>query len=336
MRKTYLSMQMSRAWGMDNPVGDPFGGPAYLKRESMAIVAVAGAAAGIATGVGMLAAGTAILGSTILGTVVAGALIAGGTLTIVGTLTGNKKLTRIGNTLSLVSGLGAAAASMTGTMTSTSGLSSASAASAGAKMSLGDATQIGINKISTSFDAAMGTHVADTTNSWFGAGNLDKLKTINESGGQTPPPPPPPPDASTSMTTSEKALTAGMVTQGIGSYMQAGAAEKAAEYNKEQLDRQRADQNYVPRLINNQADLDREIAAGNTDIIKFFPKTPTLVAPVTPANPTTPQNFNVAQASPSQAGSVVSAVQGAVDTRQWRQPALVQAPTFTVPNIRNA
>ena len=176
MQRSYLSLSLSRAWGMDHPVGDPFGGPAYGER-AMPVVAVIAAGIGVATGVGMLAAGTAILGSTMLGTIVAGAMIAGGALTIVGTVTGNQKLTKIGNTLSLVGGLSAAAASMTGTMTSTVGMSSSqiAAGQAGTKISLGEAAKIGVDKIATGFDSMVNstfgantTSLGTDTSKWLG------------------------------------------------------------------------------------------------------------------------------------------------------------------------
>jgi hypothetical protein len=93
---------------MDNPVGDPFGGPAYGER-AMPVVAVVAAGMGIATGVGMVAAAGGLAAMSIGSAIVAGSLIAGGALTIVGTVTGNQKLTKIGGTLSLIGGVGAMA-----------------------------------------------------------------------------------------------------------------------------------------------------------------------------------------------------------------------------------
>lgn len=101
-KQTYLSVAQSRAWGLEYPIGDPFGGAPYGQR-AMPVVAVVAAAASIATGVGMVAAA----GGLTMGAVLGGALVAGGALTIVGTVTGNQKLTKIGSTLSLVGGIGA-------------------------------------------------------------------------------------------------------------------------------------------------------------------------------------------------------------------------------------
>lgn len=113
MHKTYLSVAMSRAWGFDNPIGDPFGGPAYGARESLGIVA---AVASVAAGVGMIGTGVAItaLGGITVGTLVGGALIAGGVLSGVGTLTGNQKLVKWGNTLSMFGGVATIGAGMVG------------------------------------------------------------------------------------------------------------------------------------------------------------------------------------------------------------------------------
>ena len=108
MQRSYLSLSLSRAWGMDNPVGDPFGGPAYGER-AMPVVAVIAAGMGMAAGVGMVAAAGGFAAMSIGSALVAGSLIAGGALTIVGTVTGNQKLTKIGGTLSLIGGIGAMA-----------------------------------------------------------------------------------------------------------------------------------------------------------------------------------------------------------------------------------
>lgn len=113
MHKTYLSVAMSRAWGFENPIGDPFGGPAFGARESLGIVAAIGS---VAAGIGMIGTGVAItaLGGVTLGTLVGGALIAGGVLSTVGILTGNQKLTKWGGTLSIVGGVAAMGAGMVG------------------------------------------------------------------------------------------------------------------------------------------------------------------------------------------------------------------------------
>jgi hypothetical protein len=105
--KIYLSLAQSRAWGKEWPIGDPY---AFGKRE-MPVVAVLGAVAGGIAGVGMIGTGAALFGGAVMsGTLIGGALIAGAVMTTVGTITGNEKLTKWGSTLSMVGGIGAAAA----------------------------------------------------------------------------------------------------------------------------------------------------------------------------------------------------------------------------------
>jgi hypothetical protein len=96
-QKTYLSRSVSRAMSMDHPVGDPFGGPAYGERRDpiSAIISVAtmyGASAGF-TFVGM--------------TLASGMVFAGAAMSLVGNVTGNSTLTKIG----MVTGLAGAAGS---------------------------------------------------------------------------------------------------------------------------------------------------------------------------------------------------------------------------------
>jgi hypothetical protein len=97
MRKTYLSLQMSRMWSADMPVGDPHGGPANGER-AMALIVVATSAMSIAAG----AATFSLAAGFTMANIVAGALLVGGTLSIAGKLTGNDKLMKWGNTLQLV------------------------------------------------------------------------------------------------------------------------------------------------------------------------------------------------------------------------------------------
>lgn len=95
--KLYLSISESRRAAMDMPVGDPFGGPAYGKRQLPAIMAIGG----------MFAAGSAFAAATTtLGAIMAGASFVGSALTLVGTISGNAKLTKIGSVLGLAGGIG--------------------------------------------------------------------------------------------------------------------------------------------------------------------------------------------------------------------------------------
>lgn len=95
-QKTYLSRAMTRAMSIDHPIGDPHGGPAYGERNEpvSAIIAVVGMAA---------TAEAAFAGS-----VMAGLAFAGSAISLVGNLTGNSTLSKIGAVAGLVGGAGAA------------------------------------------------------------------------------------------------------------------------------------------------------------------------------------------------------------------------------------
>lgn len=96
-QKTYLSREMSRAWGMDNPIGDPSGGAAYGEKNGPA-VALALPIFGM----------TATYGAMMAGSIMAGVAFAGSALSLVGTITGNQKLTRVGAVAGLIGGAGMA------------------------------------------------------------------------------------------------------------------------------------------------------------------------------------------------------------------------------------
>lgn len=84
-KKTYLSRAMSRAYSMDAPVGDPFGGPAFGERNDPVSATVAFFEAATAFEV-IAAVGTA--------------------LSVVGMVTGNGDLAKIGGVMGLVGGFG--------------------------------------------------------------------------------------------------------------------------------------------------------------------------------------------------------------------------------------
>lgn len=119
MEATYLSRSISKMLSAEEPVGDPFGGAAYGRKEfslrkaagfvaaAVAIVATAGAAA-------PLLAGTLTVAS-----VSAGLVVAGSALTIAGMATGNQKLTKIGGVLGLAGGIGMAANAALGATSAT-------------------------------------------------------------------------------------------------------------------------------------------------------------------------------------------------------------------------
>lgn len=128
--KTYLSRAQSRIWSMDNPVGDPFGGPAYGQKEEP--VSMIAAVVAIGAGAGAVATAT-----TTLAMVMGGLMIAGGAASLIGTVSGNKKLAMIGGIVAGVGGLGLGAANMladsaaTATATSVAAEGTSEAASSG-------------------------------------------------------------------------------------------------------------------------------------------------------------------------------------------------------------
>lgn len=89
----------------DMPVGGPMEGAAYgeyLKSKGVGmVIGIVAAVATMGAGIGVMAAGT--LAAQLSG----GAMIAGGLMSGIGTVTGNKKLTKIGGVLALAGGIGA-------------------------------------------------------------------------------------------------------------------------------------------------------------------------------------------------------------------------------------
>lgn len=81
-RKTYLSLSLSRAIAAEYPIGDPYGGPAYGERNAPAVVAVV---TFIAANAGTIA-------------------LVGTALSVVGSVTGNKTLSRVGMVMGVVGG----------------------------------------------------------------------------------------------------------------------------------------------------------------------------------------------------------------------------------------
>lgn len=101
MQKTYLSREMTRAMALDHPIGDPTGGPAYGERNDP-ISAVISIGTMLYTG-GAVMAGTAGL--------MAGLTFAGAAVSLVGNITGNKTLSKIGMIAGLAGGIGSLAES---------------------------------------------------------------------------------------------------------------------------------------------------------------------------------------------------------------------------------
>jgi len=100
-QKTYLSREVTRAWSIEHPIGDPHGGPAYGERNDP-VSAIISIGTLVATG-GAVVAGTASL--------MTGLMFAGAAISLVGNLTGNKTLSKIGMITGLAGGVGALAES---------------------------------------------------------------------------------------------------------------------------------------------------------------------------------------------------------------------------------
>ena len=95
MSKIYFSRSMTRSMSADHPVGDPTGGVAYGEKNDPVSAALS-----IATMAGTYAQ----IGTTI--TLMQGLTMAGAALSLVGNITGNKTLSKIGMVAGVVGGLG--------------------------------------------------------------------------------------------------------------------------------------------------------------------------------------------------------------------------------------
>lgn len=94
MSKYYLSRSITRAMSADHPIGDPTGGAAYGEKNDPI-------SAGLAI-YGM----SASYGAMMAGSIMAGITFAGSALSLVGNITGNKTLSKIGMVAGVVGGLG--------------------------------------------------------------------------------------------------------------------------------------------------------------------------------------------------------------------------------------
>ena len=111
MNKTYMSRAVSRAMAQDHPIGDPVGGAAYGERNDpiSAIVAISSMAGTYASAAAALTAagGIATFGSVITSmTLMQGLTLVGSALSLVGNVTGNATLSKIGMVAGLAGGIG--------------------------------------------------------------------------------------------------------------------------------------------------------------------------------------------------------------------------------------
>ena len=111
MNKTYMSRAVSRAMSADHPIGDPVGGAAYGERNDpiSAIVAISSMAGTYASAAAALTAagGVASFGSVIASmSLMQGLTVVGSALSLVGNVTGNSTLSKIGMIAGLAGGIG--------------------------------------------------------------------------------------------------------------------------------------------------------------------------------------------------------------------------------------
>ena len=145
-KKTYLTLAMTRRMSGEHPVGDPFGGPPYGERNPP--VAAAFAAVGAAV--------------TVAETVVAVATLvsyAGIGLTVVGAVTGNKSLMKVGGVMGLVGGVGAIAGGLAGGGT----VASINAGAASAEAAATNAAEMGVAATAEQTATATAAQAAEDT-----------------------------------------------------------------------------------------------------------------------------------------------------------------------------
>jgi hypothetical protein len=100
MSKIYFSRSMTRTMSADHPVGDPTGGAAYGEKNDPISAAIS-----LATMYGTASAGFAAM------TVMQGITFAGAAMSLVGNVTGNKTLSKIGMITGIAGGIGSFAES---------------------------------------------------------------------------------------------------------------------------------------------------------------------------------------------------------------------------------
>jgi hypothetical protein len=100
IKKIYLSRAQTRAMAAEHPIGDPTGGPAYGEKNDPISAAISIASMG---------ASYAAAGTFAAMTVMQGITFAGAALSLVGNVTGNKSLMKLGMVAGLAGGIGALA-----------------------------------------------------------------------------------------------------------------------------------------------------------------------------------------------------------------------------------
>ena len=100
INKIYMSRAQTRAMAIEHPIGDPTGGPAYGEKNDPISAALA---------IGSMGATYAAAGTFAAMTVLQGITFAGAALSLVGNVTGNKSLMKLGMVANLAGGIGALA-----------------------------------------------------------------------------------------------------------------------------------------------------------------------------------------------------------------------------------
>jgi len=102
IKKIYLSRAQTRAMAADHPVGDPTGGPAFGEKNDPISAVIA---------ISTMGATYAAAGTFAAMTLMQGITFAGAALSLVGNITGNKTLMKIGAVAGIAGGIGMAAES---------------------------------------------------------------------------------------------------------------------------------------------------------------------------------------------------------------------------------
>lgn len=100
----FVTREVQRAWGIENPIGDPFGGAAYGEKNG------GGGIGKVFSSVVPIVAGAAMIigsGGALAPMVIGGAMMAGGAMSGIGAISGNQTLSKIGGITSAVAGVAA-------------------------------------------------------------------------------------------------------------------------------------------------------------------------------------------------------------------------------------
>ena len=192
-RPSYVTRSVQQAYGIEHPIGDPFGGAAYGELNgggsfgkilSSAIPMIAGAAMMLTPG--------APLGAMLIG----GAMFAGGAMSGIGAITGNQTLSKIGGITSAVAGVAGMGYSVYSNWDSisnffSSGTELAGTAAAGAEGATGtmaDIPGLGWNTAAaegmTAAPSVAGNFAGAQTSAAFAGGGYDAASFAGELGNQ--------------------------------------------------------------------------------------------------------------------------------------------------------